>query len=293
MHNSHPMPCLDAGSQKASIDPPLSVVMSIYNGAPYLRQAIDSILGQTFRDFELLLINDGSIDDSLSIIESYSDPRIHLISRENRGLVASLNEGIARARGKFIARMDADDLSHPRRLEKQMQLFQERPDAVLCGTTYEVIDKEGKVLRNKIEVPLDDIVIRQVLLAHNVFGHGSVMFVAERVREVGGYQQGEYPAEDYGLWVRLAQKGSLHNLPEVLFSYRITPGSISQHAELLQKQQAALIKARYAHNFRPKCVDQGRVVASLWSQHHSFKKVCGHYKCYFPYLRQAFLRKDR
>jgi glycosyltransferase involved in cell wall biosynthesis len=124
-------------------EPLISVVMPVYNAAQYLREAIDSILNQTFRDFEFIIINDGSTDRSLEIIQSYNDDRIRLINQKNTGLAKALNNGIAIAKSDFIARMDADDISIPERLTSQFSFLESNVDVVAVGSNAEVIDKEG------------------------------------------------------------------------------------------------------------------------------------------------------
>src|SRR5947207_1274318 len=119
--------------------------MSVYNGENYLAEAIDSILNQTFKDFEFIVIDDGSSDTSLKIIKKYTDPRIKLISRKNKGLVASLNEGLAKAKGDYIARQDADDVSLPQRLKKEVEYLDAHPKVALVGSNYKHLDAKGKL----------------------------------------------------------------------------------------------------------------------------------------------------
>lgn len=230
--------------------PAISVVMSVYNGEAYLRAAIDSILKQTFKDFEFIIVDDGSSDKTLSIIRSYHDKRIILITRENKGLVISLNEGIQKARGRYIARQDADDVSLPERFARQVHYFEGNEGAVLCGTAFDEIDVDGKTIQSVV-VPIDDRVIRQELSARSTFAHGSVMYRRDIALDAGGYSTKEFPAEDYGLWLRLADYGLLHNCPEALFRYRITVGSISRSKEKQQKKMTQLLQDNYCrhHSF--------------------------------------------
>lgn len=228
-------------SQARLKTPLVSVVMSVYNGEKYLREAIESILNQTFKDFEFIIINDGSTDDTLKIINSYNDPRIVLISRKNKGLVASLNEGIEKARGKYIARMDADDRSMPQRLEKQIEYMKSHSKVVICGTTFVEIDSEGDILQ-KIAVPLEDCVIRQELLARCPFAHGSTLYSREACLKAGLYNQEDFPAEDYSLWIKMADQGNMANLSDELFNYRVFDSSISHTVSDLQSKQADKIR---------------------------------------------------
>ncbi len=201
--------------------PPLvSVVLPVYNGAHYLAEAIESILLQTFQDFELIIINDGSTDKSLDIIKQYAmkNPMIFVIDRENRGLVASLNEGIAKAQGKYIARMDQDDISLPTRFEKQIDLLEKDADLVLCGTWATIIDSDGTCLKNSsIRIKHEDI-MKDMERCINPFFHPSVMF---RKSNNLFYNETAFYCEDYEMWVKCSAIGRLANIPEYLLKYRI------------------------------------------------------------------------
>jgi len=222
-------------------NPQLSVVMSAYNSRSYLKAAIDSVLAQTFKDFELIVINDGSSDDTQTIIDSYKDPRIVKIKHKNKGLVASLNIGLAKARGEFIARHDADDLSSPQRFEKQLVLFNSNPRLVLVGTCVKEIDSAGKVIGRR-QYPLADADIRLALFHYSPFAHGSTMARRRALEEAGGYRQVYYPVEDYDLWRRLAQKGQLQNIGETLYEFRVHQESISATNLVRQKDLSAKLQ---------------------------------------------------
>lgn len=218
--------------------PLVSVVMSVYNGEKYLREAIDSILSQTFTDFEFIIINDGSTDDTLKIIKSYKDPRIVLISRKNLGLVASLNEGINLASGKYIARQDADDVSLPQRLSKQVEYLKLHEKCAVVGSRIQEIDDVGVphyrvVLSN--ELPNDSLELS--LFFCNPLAHGTVLMRTDIVRAVGGYKTEHWPAEDYELWGRMSKVGRLAVLDEVLYLYRFNSEGIS--LSNLEKQTKA------------------------------------------------------
>lgn len=208
--------------------PLVSVVMSVYNGEKYLREAIDSILNQTFTDFEFIIINDGSTDGTLKIIKSYKDPRIVLISRKNKGLVTSLNEGIEKARGKYIARMDADDVSLPERFEKQVEYLILHEEYAVVGSRIQEIDDSGAphyriVLSN--ELPNNSLELS--LFFCNSLAHGTVLIRTDMMRTVGGYSLQHWPAEDYELWGRISKVGRLAVLDEVLYLYRFNNEGIS------------------------------------------------------------------
>lgn len=207
----------------------VSVVLPVYNGEQYLEEAILSILNQTFNDFELIIINDGSTDTSLSIIEKYLkiDDRIVVINQQNKGLARSLNIGLNAAKGEYIARMDADDVALPDRFVKQVDFFRSHPKTVLLGTAVELIDKDGAPI--VIDVPYigSSFLKKYLLTIGNPFKHPTVMFRRDLAISVGGYNEliGKY-IEDYFLWTKLASYGEIEILNKVLLMYRITPGSI-------------------------------------------------------------------
>jgi len=211
--------------------PKVSVVMSVYNGQEYVRAAIDSILSQTFKDFEFIIINDGSTDDALKIIRSYKDPRIIVISRSNKGLVASLNEGLARARGVYIARQDADDISRPDRLKASLDLL-EAGELDLVGTFGELIDESGTVTE-KYTVPYLVPDLGRRLFLGNSLMHGSTVFKKDVALKAGAYNQKVGPVEDYALWSQF-DLSRMAVVPKVLYSYRINPAGISQQQSKLQ-----------------------------------------------------------
>jgi glycosyltransferase involved in cell wall biosynthesis len=209
--------------------------MSVYNGQQYLRQSVESILTQTFRDFEFIIVNDGSSDESREILSEYagSDSRIRLINQENTGLTVALIRGCAVARAPYIARQDCDDWSHPERLEKCLAEITRGDDLVMVSSATHVIDSAGDVVfkNERIvnpETATHDLLYRRI----GPPGHGSVMFRRNEYTAVGGYRRCFYYAQDVDLWLRLAQVGLLVYVPEYLYAYRIEPASISgQHSD--------------------------------------------------------------
>ena len=198
-------------------NPKISVIMSVFNGEKYLREAIDSILGQTFTDFEFIIVNDGSTDNSLSIIKGYADKRIRLIDNEqNIGLTKSLNRAIKQARGEYIARQDADDISLPNRFEEQIKYFKKNPKVVLLGTGICRIDGNGKILGKTLAIAKPG----KSLVKQNQFNHGSTMFKSGVIRELGGYNELFKYCQDYELWLRLAKYYEVRNLPQILYQLR-------------------------------------------------------------------------
>jgi len=217
--------------------------MSVYNGEKYLRQAIDSILTQTFLDFEFLIINDGSTDKSLEIIESYNDARIRLIDNgKNIGLIASLNKGIAAARGKYIARMDADDISLPSRLEEQYNFLEANTDIALCGSWAEIIDERGDVCGQYTYPPLDNRAIKKLLFWHNPFIHPTVMIRRDVFCEISPYRASFKYIEDYELWSRVLSKFAGANIDKFLIKYRRHSGSITRQRNLLMRWRGLLVR---------------------------------------------------
>ncbi|MDO8825451.1 glycosyltransferase [Methylophaga sp.] len=226
--------------------PQISVVMPVYNAGGYLKYSIESILNQTFKDFEFIIINDGSTDDSESMIKHYQqlDSRIILISRENKGLVITLNEGIEKASAKLIARMDADDISLPRRLESQKDFMDTNPNCVAVGSKVRVIDQKSRFLTHTKPKLNHDEILNSALNGVCPLIHPSVMFRKEAVLSAGGYRLENYPAEDLALWLDLSHYGRLENIDEVLLEYRIHNNSISTQNHALQTEATEIICRR-------------------------------------------------
>ncbi|MGQ9574274.1 MAG: glycosyltransferase [Thermoguttaceae bacterium] len=210
--------------------PRVSVLMSVYNGACYLREAVESILGQTFGDFEFLIVDDGSTDATAGILAEYQaqDPRIIVLGNHgNLGLTRSLNRGLALARGEYVARHDADDVALAGRLAAEVAHLDRSPQTVLVSANYEIIDAGGDLLE-AIRLEGDPMLVRWHLVFFNYIGcHSAVMFRREPVLRLGGYDQSHRYSQDYGLWMRLAELGHLAILPEVLQRHRVHPANLS------------------------------------------------------------------
>jgi len=216
--------------------PKVTVLMSVYNGERYLREAITSILQQTWSDFEFLIINDGSTDSSREIIASYLDPRIRLLDNPtNLGLTKSLNRGLQVARGELIARQDTDDISAPSRLEKQVACFRRQPDLILLGCQANRIDQYGKIIPCSLGLfPLVTLEIRWALMFDNPMIHASVMFPRKKILDqFGGYNENYTRSQDYELWSRVANHHIVNNLPDYLVGHRI-------HGQSLRSQDGTL-----------------------------------------------------
>jgi glycosyltransferase involved in cell wall biosynthesis len=214
--------------------PKVTVLMAVYNAEKYTKLAIDSILLQTFKNFEFLIINDASTDSSLDLIESYDDPRIRLITNEeNLGLVKTLNRGLKLAEGEYIARMDADDICDLTRLQKQIDFFEQNPDHVLLGSSYILIDQDGKEKYRKIK-PLSDIQVRWISLFRTVIDHPVAMFSSSLAKQLT-YNENYKTTQDYDLWLRMMQHGKAAVLKEPLLSYRMHSENVSTQKKSLQR----------------------------------------------------------
>ena len=222
-------------------DPRVTVVMPTRNVERYVAEAVESILTQTWEDFEFLIFDDGSTDDTLRIVRSYAerDARIRVTSGSHRGYVSWLNTGIGTARGEFIARMDADDISLPHRFARQVEFLGAHPDCVAVGTFHTMIEPEGFPLGH-VTYDTDPTTIAKRLLngALNVICHPAVMMRRTALVAIGGYRENFESVEDFALWLDLAERGALCNIPEFLFKYRQHHWSVSATRFARQQRQA-------------------------------------------------------
>jgi len=225
--------------------PKVSVLICVYNGARFVAEALKSIYDQTYQDFELIVVDDGSTDNTPNILMDMKDSRTFIYrNSQNKGLTKSLNIGIALCRGDYVARMDADDISHPGRLEKQVKFLDENPDCLAVGCWCNWIDSDGKTY-GSWEPPTryDDIIKK--LLVNNSLAHGSVMLRRSALLEIGGYDEKYRYAQDYDLWLRLSEIGQIQNIAEHLYNLRSWPGaaSISQNEQQDRYARQALLQA--------------------------------------------------
>ena len=222
--------------------PLVSVIMPVYNAQNYVEEAILSILNQTYQNFEFIIINDGSTDKSLEIIQEYAkkDNRIKVISRENKGLIYSLNEGIKLSKGKYIARMDADDISLSYRFEKQIEFMENNLDVGICGSSAIVFDDKTE---KKWIVYKDENRIKAELLFSSPFIHPSVMIRKSIIDKYNFFYDKDYiHAEDLELWVRMSDFVKLANIQDILFKYRDTPNSVTNKADKDTEKRYKVIK---------------------------------------------------
>jgi glycosyltransferase involved in cell wall biosynthesis len=223
--------------------PAVSVLLPVHNDRRFVGRAVESILEQTFRDFELLVLDDGSTDGSMEIVRGFSDPRLRIVSNpRNLGLARTLNTGLALAQGNLIARMDADDISEPARFERQVEFLAAHPEIALVGTWARWIDENDRPF-TAIEFPTDPAGIEQGLMEDNCIFHPSVMFRRRPVEELGGYAAASPLSQDYELWLRLSERHPLANLPEYLLRYRIHRGQVS--VKRIGRQRRAANAMRY------------------------------------------------
>lgn len=209
--------------------PTVSVLLACYNGERWLAEAIESILGQTLQNFEFLIVDDGSDDNSAAIIRQFAerDSRIVVITKPNTGLADSLNVGIGRVRGEWIARIDADDICEPSRLERQLEAARESPDLVFIGTGLVTIDENGRPIKSYSYPKRHAALVRNLRTARKFPPHSSAFYRASAVRSVGGYRVRMKRSQDRDLWLRLSEVGLLAALPEPLVRFRKHPGQIS------------------------------------------------------------------
>lgn len=215
--------------------PAISVVMGVYKDEKHVKEAIKSILDQSFTDFEFIIIDDGSLDKSAKIVSDFKDPRIRLVHQTNHGLVHVLNHGIKLARAEIIARMDADDISDAQRFKKELPLLLGDERAGVVGSFFSYIDEQSKPLGKTITSMTKHIDIVRHFYFDNPIGHGTAMMRKKAIDEVGGYSDKYGPNEDYDLWRRLAEKGwRFRIIPESLYLYRINYSGISKTNKELQ-----------------------------------------------------------
>jgi len=217
------------------LTPAISVIMPVRNGAEWLAEAVASVRGQEFSDFELVIVDDGSDDGAAALLSGFAaaDRRIRLIRQAPQGIVAALNTAIAAARAPYLARLDADDRARPDRFGKQLAFMQAHTEIQLLGTFADRIDAAGNVV-GRLTPPTDPATLARVLERINPFVHSSVMMRTALVRRIGGYRAAFGAAEDYDLWLRLAEAGDMANLADHLIQYRQHDSNLSRRDAIRQ-----------------------------------------------------------
>lgn len=206
----------------------ISVILPNFNGMPYLKTAVNSIISQTHKDFELIIVDDGSKDNSLGYLNGLKEKQIKLIkNKTNIGIAKSLNKAIRLSKGKYIARMDADDIANPTRLKTQLQFMLNNKDISLCGTWAEKINRKGQKI-GVIEYPTSDKIIKKVLPYYNPVIHPSWFIKKDVYKKLNGYKNDYNGAEDYEFLLRARNHFGIANIPKILLKYRVSPQSQSQ-----------------------------------------------------------------
>jgi hypothetical protein len=229
--------------------PELTVVMSVFNGERFLAAALDSLMAQSMRDFKVIIVNDGSTDRSAEILEEYAGRTRHMqvVHQRNAGVAVAVNRACDLVKTPYIARMDADDISLPDRLARQLGFLRRRPPVALLGGGAEFINESGEVMF-RVDVPTGNDEINIMLPERNVFVHSTVVMRRDALLAVGGYRRAFSLAEDYDLWLRIAERYELANLAEVLVRYRVHRRQVS--TTNLREQTRAVIGARLSAGIR-------------------------------------------
>jgi len=272
----------------------LTVLMSIYNSKDYLEEAITSILNQTMNDFEFLIINDGSTDNSSDIIASFKDTRIKTIENPvNIGLTKSLNIGLKRATGSFIARQDADDISLPRRLEKQLSYLKTNPNIAVVGSWAKEIEADGAFLR-EIKTADDPMVLRWRMLFTNQIIHSTMMFRQKDILKLGGYNEEYRYSQDYDLWLKVLKKNDIYILPEFLVCRRKHKNYITGINFTEQNEAAHIIVHKNLSQYLKRHIDINDVMSLRELFHYrSVTPVSSHFRALILLLSayQSFFLK--
>lgn len=276
--------------------PEISVLLPVYNAETSIKAAIISILRQSFQDFELLVINDGSVDQSMDVIKSFSDPRIRVIDLgRNCGLIAALNRGLVEARGQFVARQDADDESLESRFSAQYAELRRDQQLVAIGTALQLM-VAGRVSGESWRYPESAVFSRWQALFKTPVAHSAVIYRRKQVLDVGGYSK-EFPnAEDYELWSRLVNVGNIRSLPQALVRYDVGEGGVSRaraiqqremHCQIAQRNMAALLKREVPINL----VDVVSIGSDWGESLQSISEFSAAVECCVS-LYGAFLQKE-
>tara|TARA_X000001036_G_scaffold318330_1_gene296745 strand:+ start:226 stop:1083 length:858 start_codon:yes stop_codon:yes gene_type:complete len=268
--------------------------MPVYNGEKHLKEAIDSILNQTYTNFEFIIINDGSTDSSKSIIDGYDDRRIIHIEQENKGLAKTLNIGVSYCNGEFIARMDQDDISVSSRLMNQYLHFEAHPNISVLSAAFSYIDKNGKYMGRSFSITNPFLIKKKLLNFGCVVCHPSVMMRKKDFLDVGGYSEiiGDR-FTDYHLWVKFIKKGfKIQNMSKILLKYRIIEDSMTSEFSLSNAGMKVLLKVVKEDN--PNTIDLSNLDNACTANVNSFSKRENRFNNTQNYLynRATFINED-
>ncbi len=226
--------------------PAVSVLMGVWNGAPRVREAIESVLAQTMGDLELVVVDDGSTDATASILGSFDDARVRVTRQSRGGLTSALRSALDLARAPLLARLDADDVALSERLERQRDFLERHPEVGLLGTAAREVDAAGREI-GVVRPPTEDAVLRCALIRHNPFVHSSIMMRRTALEQAGGYDPSFPVAQDYDLWMRMSRVTRMANLPEALVVRRLLPGRISATRDAERLRAEARVRWRAVH----------------------------------------------
>jgi glycosyltransferase involved in cell wall biosynthesis len=228
--------------------PKVSIITTTYNGEKYLDKFISSILSQTFDNFEFIIVDDGSTDRTLHMLQQVEDPRIRIIKQNNQGQVNALITGIEHAQGELIARIDQDDYSLPERLMRQVKFMDAHPNTTLCSSRFQEL-YNGNLTPQKVQFAQTDTEIKKIISYFNPFAHSAVMFRRESYLMSGGYDKRFLIAMDYDLFIRLMEMGEAHNIDEVLTVIRMHDESYSMKKSRLKIIESIKIRCRAYSKF--------------------------------------------
>ncbi len=217
--------------------PQVAVLMTVYNGGEYLRSAVESILNQTFSEFEFIIVNDGSVDDSATYLDSINDARVKVIHQENKGTAAAANLGLSHIRAPFVARMDADDIALPKRLEKQLAFMRSHPNIGIVGAQIAHVGRNG--VGSSLNLPTQHAAIfKSMLNGQHGIAHSVIMIRTSILKSIGGYWQHRL-IDDWDMMLRMGEISQLANLDEVLLHYRVHGASLNGSSQLELHQNYA------------------------------------------------------
>ena len=229
--------------------PLLSAIVTVFNGERHLSETIQSLLSQTYNDFEIVIVNDGSTDGTGAIIQQFAarDSRIRFVDSPHVGRAEALNVGCRLAQGKFVAILDADDIALPDRFACQMSFFEEHPSVALLGTGVRKITSDGRCFAT-VTFPTQNDEIKRSLIKEGCLAHSTIVMLKSAVFDVGAYRRAFPPAEDYDLWLRIAERYEMANLPQALVKYRVHPDQVS--STRLEKHTLSVLGAQVAARSR-------------------------------------------
>ena len=231
----------------------ISVIMPAYNAALFIEEAIASVLAQTFTDFELIIVNDGSTDGTAAIIQSFRDPRIVLIQQPNRGVAAALNTGLQHAKADYIARFDADDVCYPTRLQKQYAFMQQHPEYSIVGSAVDYMEQEGDYVFTYYPPATSDCEIQLAKYHTCPFIHSSVLYHKETILQQGGYNTDAHSFEDHLLWMHALQESKGYNIQQPLIRVRLNPQSVTIDEKW---------RTKAFHRIKQRALQKGNLTAS-------------------------------